>query len=162
MAEVAQDQNGCRFLQKKFDEGGPAAISMVFSVRCGGRGCAVYVSVFSLGSTIVGSSVSSRVAIMAVVSAAPGGRLLCCSTAHPVFVCSLFAALPQEILEKLVDLMMDPFGNYLIQKLLDRCSEEQRLQVGRGQGQAAVLVCCQKLLDRAAYAGGRQSGRGGG
>ncbi len=26
--------------------------------------------------------------------------------------------------------MMDPFGNYLIQKLLDRCSEEQRLQVG--------------------------------
>lgn len=65
MAEVAQDQNGCRFLQKKFDEGGPAAISMVFA----------------------------------------------------------------EILEKLVELMMDPFGNYLIQKLLDRCSEEQRLQV---------------------------------
>lgn len=41
VAEVAQDQNGCRFLQKKFDEGGPAAISMVFSVRsllrAGGR-----------------------------------------------------------------------------------------------------------------------------
>lgn len=33
VAEVAQDQNGCRFLQKKFDEGGPAAISMVFAVR---------------------------------------------------------------------------------------------------------------------------------
>ena len=32
VAEVAQDQNGCRFLQKKFDEGGPAAISMVFAV----------------------------------------------------------------------------------------------------------------------------------
>ena len=32
VAEVAQDQNGCRFLQKKFDEGGPAAISMVFQV----------------------------------------------------------------------------------------------------------------------------------
>jgi hypothetical protein len=31
--EVAQDQNGCRFLQKKFDEGGPASISLVFQVR---------------------------------------------------------------------------------------------------------------------------------
>ncbi len=42
---------------------------------------------------------------------------------------------PQEILDHLVELMMDPFGNYLIQKLLDRCSEEQRLQVGRaGRG----------------------------
>jgi hypothetical protein len=36
VAEVAQDQNGCRFLQKKFDEGGPAAISMVFAVSWGG------------------------------------------------------------------------------------------------------------------------------
>ena len=36
--EVAQDQNGCRFLQKKFDEGGPASISLVFQVgaRAGG------------------------------------------------------------------------------------------------------------------------------
>lgn len=67
VAEVAQDQNGCRFLQKKFDEGGPAAIAAVFG----------------------------------------------------------------EVLERLVELMSDPFGNYLIQKLLDRCSEEQRLQVGR-------------------------------
>lgn len=65
VVEVAQDQNGCRFLQKKFDEGGPAAISQVFG----------------------------------------------------------------EILENMVSLMTDPFGNYLIQKLLDRCSEEQRLQV---------------------------------
>lgn len=63
--QVAQDQNGCRFLQKKFDEGGPAAVGLV---------------------------------------------------------------LP-EILDHLIELMMDPFGNYLIQKLLDRCSEEQRLQV---------------------------------
>ena len=62
---VAKDQNGCRFLQRKFDEGGPAAIQ---------------------------------------------------------------AVLP-EVLEHLIDLMMDPFGNYLIQKLLDRCSEEQRLAV---------------------------------
>lgn len=63
---VAKDQNGCRFLQRKFDEGGPAAIQ---------------------------------------------------------------AVLP-EVLEHLIELMMDPFGNYLIQKLLDRCSEDQRLAVG--------------------------------
>lgn len=62
---VAKDQNGCRFLQRKFDEGGPAAIQ---------------------------------------------------------------AVLP-EVLEHLIELMMDPFGNYLIQKLLDRCSEDQRLAV---------------------------------
>ena len=62
---VAKDQNGCRFLQRKFDEGGAAAIQ---------------------------------------------------------------AVLP-EVLEHLIELMMDPFGNYLIQKLLDRCSEEQRLAV---------------------------------
>ncbi|EFJ45258.1 pumilio family protein [Volvox carteri f. nagariensis] len=30
--------------------------------------------------------------------------------------------------------MMDPFGNYLVQKLLDRCSEQQRLEVSeRGE-----------------------------
>ena len=65
---VAKDQNGCRFLQRKFDEGGAAAIQ---------------------------------------------------------------AVLP-EVLEHLIELMMDPFGNYLIQKLLDRCSEEQRLAVRAG------------------------------
>lgn len=64
---MAKDQNGCRFLQRKFDEGGPTAIG---------------------------------------------------------------AVLP-EVLEHLVDLMMDPFGNYLIQKLLDRCSEDQRMQVSQ-------------------------------
>lgn len=62
---VAKDQNGCRFLQRKFDEGGAASIAMVFP----------------------------------------------------------------EVLDNLIELMVDPFGNYLIQKLLDRCSEEQRLQV---------------------------------
>ena len=62
---VAKDQNGCRFLQRKFEEGGAAAIAAVFP----------------------------------------------------------------EILDNLIELMVDPFGNYLIQKLLDRCSEEQRLQV---------------------------------
>ena len=64
---VAKDQNGCRFLQRKFDEGGGGAIA---------------------------------------------------------------AVLP-EVLEHLIELMMDPFGNYLIQKLLDRCTEDQRLAVRR-------------------------------
>ena len=63
--QVAQDQNGCRFLQRKFDEGGAAAVAVVFD----------------------------------------------------------------EIQKSIVELMMDPFGNYLIQKLLDRCSDEQRLEV---------------------------------
>ena len=65
MLSVAKDQNGCRFLQRKFDEGGADAIGLVFP----------------------------------------------------------------EVLDNLIELMVDPFGNYLIQKLLDRCSEEQRLQV---------------------------------
>ncbi len=73
---MARDQNGCRFLQRKFDEGGPTAIGMVFP----------------------------------------------------------------EILEHLVDLMMDPFGNYLVQKLLDRCSEEQRLQVLQRAAEQQELV----------------------
>ncbi|KAI8476987.1 MAG: pumilio family protein [Monoraphidium minutum] len=36
--------------------------------------------------------------------------------------------------------MMDPFGNYLIQKLLDRCSEEQRLQVLKRAAEKGELV----------------------
>lgn len=34
-----------------------------------------------------------------------------------------------EILPHIVELMMDPFGNYLIQKLLDFCIEDQKLQI---------------------------------
>ena len=30
LMQVAQDQNGCRFLQRKFDEGGAAAVAVVF------------------------------------------------------------------------------------------------------------------------------------
>ena len=73
---VAKDQNGCRFLQRKFDEGGAAAIG---------------------------------------------------------------AVLP-EVLEHLIELMMDPFGNYLIQKLLDRCSEDQRLAVLKKAAEKRELV----------------------
>jgi hypothetical protein len=48
-----------------------------------------------------------------------------------------------ELLEHATTLMMDPFGNYLIQKLLDRCSEEQRLQVharARAAGAAPAVA----------------------
>ncbi|KAK8684038.1 hypothetical protein V6N13_040075 [Hibiscus sabdariffa] len=34
-----------------------------------------------------------------------------------------------EVIANIVELMMDPFGNYLVQKLLDVCTEEQRLQI---------------------------------
>lgn len=79
---VAKDQNGCRFLQRKFDEGGATAIG---------------------------------------------------------------AVLP-EVLDNLVDLMMDPFGNYLIQKLLDRCSEDQRMQVRPRLLQASPVWACRERL----------------
>jgi hypothetical protein len=73
---VAQDQNGCRFLQRKFDEGGAAAIGVLFS----------------------------------------------------------------ELLDNVTSLMTDPFGNYLVQKLLDRCSEEQRLRVLERVAEQGQLV----------------------
>ncbi|XP_010492702.2 PREDICTED: putative pumilio homolog 8, chloroplastic [Camelina sativa] len=34
-----------------------------------------------------------------------------------------------ELIPHVVELMMDPFGNYLMQKLLDVCNEEQRTQI---------------------------------
>jgi len=74
--QVAQDQNGCRFLQRKFDEGGAQTIALVFP----------------------------------------------------------------EILDNIMHLMKDPFGNYLIQKLLDRCSEDQRTQVVRAVAEKGELV----------------------
>eukprot|EP01026_Neomeris_dumetosa_P081042 TRINITY_DN904_c0_g1_i1.p1 TRINITY_DN904_c0_g1~~TRINITY_DN904_c0_g1_i1.p1 ORF type:complete len:718 (-),score=95.06 TRINITY_DN904_c0_g1_i1:454-2607(-) len=41
------------------------------------------------------------------------------------------ARLFPEILERARDMMMDPFGNYLIQKMLEECNEEQRTAVLR-------------------------------
>ena len=35
----------------------------------------------------------------------------------------------EGIVDNVVELMMDPFGNYLVQKLLDVCTEEQRFQI---------------------------------
>lgn len=34
-----------------------------------------------------------------------------------------------EIIDHIAELMVDPFGNYLVQKLLDVCSEEQKMQI---------------------------------
>ncbi|PON95657.1 Coatomer beta subunit [Trema orientale] len=34
-----------------------------------------------------------------------------------------------EIIEHIVELMTDPFGNYLVQKLLEVCDEDQRMQI---------------------------------
>lgn len=73
---AARDQNVCRFLQKKFDDGGAEAIQLVFP----------------------------------------------------------------EVLEHSASLMMDPFGNYLIQKLLDRCSEDQRLELVKAVALSSDLV----------------------
>ncbi|XP_022772301.1 putative pumilio homolog 7, chloroplastic isoform X2 [Durio zibethinus] len=62
---MAKDQNGCRLLQRIFDEGRCLYVQIIFN----------------------------------------------------------------EIIDNIVELMMDPFGNYLVQKLLDVCTEEQRLQI---------------------------------
>ncbi|XP_015571609.2 putative pumilio homolog 7, chloroplastic [Ricinus communis] len=62
---MAQDQNGCRWLQRIFDEGTSQDIQIIFN----------------------------------------------------------------EIIDHVVELMLKPFGNYVIQKFLDVCNEEQRLQI---------------------------------
>lgn len=62
---LAKDQQGCRFLQKIFDEGSSQDVQIIFN----------------------------------------------------------------EIIDHIVELMMDPFGNYLVQKLLDVGSEEQRMLI---------------------------------
>ena len=51
-----------------------------------------------------------------------------------------------EVLANLVELMMDPFGNYLVQKMLDRCNEEQRLEVRHGSRRTKLHpLACQAL-----------------
>lgn len=92
---VAKDQNGCRFLQRKFDEGGASAVAVVF----------------------------------------------------------------QEALQHLVPLMTDPFGNYLVQKLLDRCSEEQRLEVRPGE-RGFRGICLRVWGGRVIKSSGWRCGRG--
>ncbi|KAL2893840.1 putative pumilio-like protein 7 chloroplastic [Bienertia sinuspersici] len=62
---MAKDQHGCRFLQKKFDEGSFEDVQLIFD----------------------------------------------------------------EIIDHVVELMTNPFGNYLVQKLFDVCNEEQRMKI---------------------------------
>ncbi|XP_074263014.1 uncharacterized protein LOC141585854 [Silene latifolia] len=62
---MAKDQHGCRFLQKKFEDGSFEDVQTIFN----------------------------------------------------------------EIIDHVVELMIDPFGNYLVQKLLDVCNEEQRMKI---------------------------------
>ncbi|XP_031388403.1 pumilio homolog 12-like isoform X2 [Punica granatum] len=64
---LAKDQNGCRYLQRKFSEGSPQEVETIFL----------------------------------------------------------------EVLEHIADLMTDPFGNYLVQKLLQVCDENQTTQILR-------------------------------
>uniref|UniRef100_A0A803ME54 PUM-HD domain-containing protein n=2 Tax=Chenopodium quinoa TaxID=63459 RepID=A0A803ME54_CHEQI len=65
ICNMAKDQHGCRFLQKKFDEGSFEDVQLIFN----------------------------------------------------------------EIIDHVVELMMNSFGNYLIQKLLDVCNDEQRMRI---------------------------------
>ncbi|CAK8530294.1 unnamed protein product [Lathyrus sativus] len=62
---MTQDQNGCRYLQRMFEEGRNEDVQIIFD----------------------------------------------------------------EIIDHMVELMTSPFGNYLVQKLLDVCSEEQRMKI---------------------------------
>ncbi|XP_057803036.1 pumilio homology domain family member 4-like isoform X2 [Salvia miltiorrhiza] len=62
---IAKDQQGCRFLQRMFDEGTSIDVQIIFN----------------------------------------------------------------EIIDHAVELMMNPFGNYLMQKLLEVCNEEQRMHI---------------------------------
>lgn len=63
--KLAKDQDGCRFLQRMFDEGTPQDVRIIFG----------------------------------------------------------------EIIDHVAELMMNPFGNYLMQKLVDVCNEEQRMEI---------------------------------
>ncbi|RVW48718.1 Pumilio-like 12 [Vitis vinifera] len=62
---MSKDQNGCRFLQRKFTDGSPEDVQKIFL----------------------------------------------------------------EIIDHIVELMTDPFGNYLVQKLLEVCTEDQQMQI---------------------------------
>ncbi|CAM6011016.1 unnamed protein product [Sphagnum balticum] len=73
---IAKDQHGCRFLQKKFDEGGPEDVEKIF----------------------------------------------------------------HEIISHITELMKDPFGNYLVQKLLEVCDEKQRMEILRSVTMDGELV----------------------
>lgn len=45
-----------------------------------------------------------------------------------------------EILPEIVELMSDPFGNYLCQKLIEKCTPQQRLAIVRGVSGSLVQI----------------------
>ncbi|KAG7022014.1 Pumilio-like 12, partial [Cucurbita argyrosperma subsp. argyrosperma] len=50
-----------------------------------------------------------------------------------------------EIIDHVVDLMVDPFGNYLVQKLLEVCNEDQRMKflrrITQNHGEIILVSC---------------------
>lgn len=50
------------------------------------------------------------------------------------------AAIFEEVIEHIVDLMSDPFGNYLCQKLIEHSNNEQRLAIVRGVAPHMVAI----------------------
>eukprot|EP01120_Amphizonella_sp_Union-15-10_P017367 TRINITY_DN9620_c0_g1_i2.p1 TRINITY_DN9620_c0_g1~~TRINITY_DN9620_c0_g1_i2.p1 ORF type:complete len:450 (-),score=54.98 TRINITY_DN9620_c0_g1_i2:123-1472(-) len=90
---LCKDQHGCRFLQKKLDEGQDLNVTAV-----------------------------------------------------------VFA----EVIDHLVELMVDPFGNYLCQKLLEHCNSQQRLKIVVSVSSDLVSICknmhgtraVQKMIDQ--------------
>lgn len=50
-----------------------------------------------------------------------------------------------EIIDRVVDLMVDAFGNYLVQKLLEVCNDDQRMQIlrriTRTPGELVLISC---------------------
>ncbi|XP_004144136.3 pumilio homolog 12 isoform X2 [Cucumis sativus] len=51
----------------------------------------------------------------------------------------------KEIIDRVVELMMDAFGNYLVQKLLEVCNDNQRMQILRritqNHGELVMISC---------------------
>ncbi|KAM7277958.1 hypothetical protein ACFE04_005092 [Oxalis oulophora] len=47
-----------------------------------------------------------------------------------------------EIIDHIVELMTDPFGNYLVQKLLEVCREEQRMKILHAITRKLVEISC--------------------
>lgn len=50
-----------------------------------------------------------------------------------------------EIIDQIIELVIDPFGNYFIQKLLEVCIEEQKMQIllaiTRKASKLVLLTC---------------------
>lgn len=82
---LCKDQHGCRYLQKKLEEGNPAYVDMIF----------------------------------------------------------------QETHDHVVELMTDPFGNYLCQKLLEHTNQEQRTTLVRNASSKLVSIALNQHGTRA-------------